>query len=410
MRAHGQRASRAHRVATPATGVRTNTHPARGAPLGPSAVLGLQRLAGNRAVTPLVQRACAPYERGERTKAGSSGGVLGRDVSLAGAYDIASTGNDSVVVADFPVGSATLRPSTAAELRGSWIGILERQPTVYEFVGYSDCVGEGGRNAGLRERRAKAVAALFPKTVARGSATRGAPVSDHAVDNTTAEERALNRSVIIQVPTTVEIGDIEITEAEEPGVMIPRREPDTKGCSQPEKDMLSVAWPAAKMMINKALEMAQPDKGSVNAYLLERYFGADWRKHVPDIRAGYRKIIASWFDWNPRFECLAQTAESCPNDDPHYVTLAYVTKERHVFSKSTPYGDVRVCREGFLRSMGDLQRLSATVLHELSHRLDNTSDHAYCSNPPECGLSTEKAIDNADSYAQYARTVFNMSI
>ena len=182
-------------------------------------------------------------------------------------------------------------------------------------------------------------------------------MSDHAVDNTTAEERALNRSVIIQVPTTVEIGDIEITEAEEPGVMIPRREPDTKGCSQPEKDMLSVAWPAAKMMINKALEMAQPDKGSVNAYLLERYFGADWRKHVPDIRAGYQKIIASWFDWNPRFECLAQTAESCPNDDPHYVTLAYVTKERHVFSKSTPYGDVRVCREGFLRSMGDLQRL-----------------------------------------------------
>jgi hypothetical protein len=212
------------------------------------------------------------------------------------------------------------------------------------------------------------------------------------------------------VPNVIEIGEIEVTEADEPGVTIPRREPDTKGCSQPEKDMLSVAWPAAKMMINKALEMADGGKGSVNSYLLERYFGPDWRAHVPDIRAGYQKIIASWFDWNPRFECLAQTAESCPNDDPHYVTLAYVTKKRHVFSKSTPYGDVRVCREGFLHSMGNLQKLSATVLHELSHRLDNTSDHAYCSNPPECGLSTEKAIDNADSYAQYARTVFNLAI
>ncbi len=107
---------------------------------------------------------------------------------------------------------------------------------------------------------------------------------------------------------------------------------------------------------------------------------------------------------------MAQTEGSCPNDDPHWVTLAYVKKQRHLFGRPTPFGDVRVCREGFLSSIGNLQKLSATVLHELSHRLDNTTDHAYCSDPPQCNISTEKAIDNADSYAQYARTVFNMGI
>ena len=122
--------------------------------------------------------------------------------------------------------------------------------------------------------------------------------------------------------------------------------------------MLSVAWPAAKMMINKALEMAYVGKGSVNSYLLERYFGPDWRatscRHPRRVPEDHRQLVRL----EPTFECLAQTAESCPNDDPHYVTLAYVTKKRHVSSTPTPYGDVRVCREGFLHSMGNLQRSS----------------------------------------------------
>ena len=410
VRAHVHRATRGHRVVPPSVAVRPGTHPGHVARLGPAAVLGLQRLAGNRAVTPVVQRACAPYERGEKARAAAPAGVLGADVSLAGGHDITSAGGESVVVADFPVGSAELRSSTISDLKRSWIGILERQPTVYDFVGYSDCVGEGGRNAGLRERRARAVAALFPKTAGRGGRIHGAPVTEHAVDNATPEDRALNRSVIIKVPNVIEIGEIEVTEAEEPGVVIPRREPDTVGCTKPERDMLSVAWPAAKMMINKALEMAYVGKGSVNSYLLERYFGPDWITHVSDIRAGYQNILSKWFNWSPRFECLAQTSGGCPNDDPHTVTLAYVTKRGKWPFTPTPYGNVHVCREGFVNSIGNLQLLSATVLHELSHRLDNTSDHDYCSHPPQCDISTEKAIDNADSYAQYARTVFNMAI
>jgi outer membrane protein OmpA-like peptidoglycan-associated protein len=385
--------------------------PGRPAPqLGPAAVLRLQRLAGNRAVTPVVQRACAPYERGERTKAASPAGVLGADVSLAGSHGITSAGGDSVVVADFPIGSAALPSATVAQLRASWIGILERQSTVYEFVGYSDCRG-GERNTSLRERRAKAVAALFPKTAARASAIRGAPVTEHAVDNTTPEERALNRSVIIRLPAATPPAPPPPTpEAEGPHVVVPRRDPDSVGCSRPEREMLSVAWPAAKMMIDKALQKAYVGQGSVNSYLLERYFGPDWMTHIVDIRAGYQRIVDKWFAWNPKFECLAQTAGSCPNDDPHLVTLAYVKRKGAWPFTPTPYGNVHVCREGFLNSIGNLQKLSATVVHELSHRLDNTDDHAYCADPPQCDITTKQAIDNADSYAQYARTVFNLSI
>jgi hypothetical protein len=56
-----------------------------------------------------------------------------------------------------------------------------------------------------------------------------------------------------------------------------------------------------------------------------------------------------------------------------------------------------------------MQQLSATVLHELSHRLDNTNDKKYCEEHAGwcSSLSAKAAIDNADSYAQFAREIFN---
>jgi outer membrane protein OmpA-like peptidoglycan-associated protein len=389
-------------------------HPTR-SPLDAAGVLQLQRTAGNRAVgiqigDVTVTPVCPSYERGERARASSPAGVLGADVSLAGRHGIESAAGDSVVVADFPIGSAQLRPSTIAELRSSWIGILERQSGVnYEIVGYSDCAGAGGRNSTLRQARARAVAALFPKTAVRATVIGGAPITEHALDNGTPEHRALNRSVIIRLPPSTPPPPAPTAEPEPPHVVIPRREPPTKGCKRPWREMLSVAWPAAKMMVEKALEMAYNGKGAVNTFLLERYFGPDATTNIVPIRRGYENILSNWFDWDPTFECHEQHEASCPNADPHYVTLAYVRRRRGLVT-STPHGSVHVCTEGFMRSIGDLQKLSSTVVHELSHRLDNTRDNAYCSDPPECGLATEKAISNADSYAQYARAVFNASI
>ena len=328
---------------------------------------------------------------------------------MSGGLGIKSAGGDSVVVADFPIGSATLRPSTAAELRSTWVGILERQAGAkYEIVGYSDCAGDAGRNIALRQARAKAVAALFPKTAARASSIGGAPFGEYALDsNSTPEQRALNRSVIIRLPPAAPPNS-PAPAPRDPHVMVPRQEPATDGCGQTERDMLAVAWPAAKLMVEKALEYAYVGKGAVNSYLLERYFGPDWITNVMGIRAGYQRILDGWFDWDPKFECHAQTDADCPHTDPHKVKLAYVTKRGAWPFTPTPYGSVHICAKAFTHR--GMQELAATVVHELSHRLDNTGDPAYCSDPPQCNLPTKKALDNADSYAQYARTIFNTSM
>ena len=112
--------------ATPSVAVRPGAHPGHVARLGPAAVLGLQRLAGNRAVTPVVQRACAPYERGERARAASPAGVLGADVSLAGGHDIDSAGvtRSSSPTSRSAARSCGRRRWTRCDRR---IGILERQ-------------------------------------------------------------------------------------------------------------------------------------------------------------------------------------------------------------------------------------------------------------------------------------------
>ncbi len=380
--------------------------------LDAAAVLNLQRLAGNRAVAQLisVQRApCATYEPGERTKSRSSAGILGTDVSMTGGHGITTAGPDSVIVADFGVGRAAMKSSTVAELRGSWIGILEAQtkPT-YEFVGYSDCVGEDPANVSLRVERAQAVAALFPKTAARSPVPRAGTITEFPVGNTAAAERAMNRSVIIRLPPTVKPPRRPRPAPETPHTKIPIQEPDTEGCGRAERDQLAIAWPAAKIMIGKALDWARTDKGGVATFLLKRYFGPDALTNIVGIRAGYEKILRDWVDWDNGFECHTQTEGSCPNKDPLFVTHAYVTSRgRGPFKKR--YGKVHICAAAF-GQIGNMQQLSATVVHELSHRLDKTTDHGYCQNPPECALSTKQALDNADSYAQFARDAFNSSM
>ena len=388
----------------------------RGGLLDPGAVLQLQRTAGNRAVgieigEVTVEPVCPSYERAERARAASPAGVLYADVSLAGGHGIDSAAGDSVVVADFPIGSADLRPSTVAQLRSSWIGILERQSTVkYEIVGYSDCAGEGGRNTTLRRARAQAVAALFPKTAARATGIRGEPVTEHAVDNSTPEHRALDRSVIIRLPPSTPPPPAPTTEPEQPHVVIPRREPPTKGCKRPWREMLSVAWPAAKIMVEKALEMAYTGKGSVNTYLLERYFGPDALTNIVPIRQGYQNILSKWFDWDPNFECHEQAEARCPNTNPHKVTLAYVTKKGGV----AVHPDALWQRARLHRGLPQLHRQPpGAVLDRRARAQPPSRQHPrqrILRRPARVRPPTAKAIRNADSYAQYARTVFNLSI
>ncbi|MGH3840515.1 MAG: hypothetical protein ACRDS0_03585 [Pseudonocardiaceae bacterium] len=183
-------------------------------------LLALQRQVGNRAVanalTTSVQRAPrlpgipielqrvdCKYDAAERATAATSRGVLIPDVSLLAAtgsgYNAAA---NSIVVADFEPGSAVVKGSTAGELRGSWIDILERHSSQrYAVLGFTDCVGDERANEKLRADRAHAVAAMLPKTARRASAIGAAPTVDFLMPaNSTPSERALNRSVLLRLP------------------------------------------------------------------------------------------------------------------------------------------------------------------------------------------------------------------
>ncbi len=340
------------------------------------------------------------YQKGEVDKSRSPEGILQNDIERAEFFGMEPA--DAVVIADFKVDDGSLRPSTESLFRKYWIPTFDKSAmSAWEIVGFNDCVGWESRNKVLRAERAQAVARLLP-----GMSVSAVSVNDYPVANGSERGRALNRSVMIRPkvkpppppppPPT-------------PEVTIKTEEPDTKNCSDDQRRQLSIAFPAAKLMAQRALAaVTSADKGPVIKFLLQRYFGDDALSHLPEIRDGFSKILRDWKDWDSRFDCEEQDEGSCPSNNPDTIRLAYIKKKRRIFSPNQAFGTVHVCKAAFDHP-GDMQQISATVLHELSHRLDNTNDKKYCFD--DCStLSTKAAIDNADSYAQFAREIFNASM
>ncbi len=367
---------------------------------------------GSVEITDVMDPTCK-YEPGEKAKSHTAKGILDLDVQFANVYGINTADEDAILIADFGVGDPELKPSTRSEFRSHWLSTFKADATnPLELIGYSDCVGWEMDNIALRQQRAQAVARLFAGSGVHLSFVGAIEPDLFLTDNKAARGRALNRSVVIhhKQPTRKPKPKPVPPKHE---VTIKMEEPDTKNCSPEQRRQLAIAFPAAKLMAEKArAAVFSPNKGPVINFLLQRYFGDDARAHLPEIHAGFDKILNNWKDWDARFDCEKQTEASCPRDVPHEVTIAYVTREGHVFSSPSPYGAVHVCEAAF-NTPGNMQELSASVLHELSHRLDSTHDKKYCGTDRlgQCAsLSTEAAIDNADSYAQFAREIFNASL
>jgi outer membrane protein OmpA-like peptidoglycan-associated protein len=408
----------------------------------PSGVTALQRLVGNRATAHLcqtkssveragvtAQRQSAPktttctYEPGEKAKSRKAAGILDTKVAFAGFLStlpefLTTNDSEAVVVTDFEIGSGELRPATRSLLT-QWSKTY-RPTDPLEFIGFTDCVGMESQNSSLRQKRAQAVADVFPssgnKVIGTAPFSAYPPTGPYLADNTSSTGRALNRSVVIRHPKAPPPAPIPKPphRPDDPSV-ITKEEPASNSCSADQREQLSIAFPAAKRMAETALSAITSGKAygsNVVEFLLKRHFGKDAYSHLPEIRAGFSKILANWKNWEATFDCEVQTEGSCPNDDPHMVTLAYVMNKRHIFSPNQSYGTVHVCEKAF-KMTDSMQKLSTVVLHELSHRLDNTDDKKYCgfNGEGKCeSLSTEAAIDNADSYAQFAHEYFNASI
>jgi hypothetical protein len=343
------------------------------------------------------------YQPGEETRARKPDGILPNDIERGEFLGVEPA--DAVVIADFRVDDGELRPATAAIFKRFWLPTFDKATLAsLEIVGYNDCVGWESRNAVLRKARADAVGRLLP-----GLPARAAGSEEFLVPNTSEKGRATNRAAIIKPKPGKPPPPPPPPKHEE---TITMDEPPSKACDKNQRTQLAIAFPAAKIMAERArAAVTGSRKGPVTTFLLERYFGPDAMSHIPEIAAGYSKILSNWKNWEVDFDCELQSSEHCKIDDPHKVVLAYVMSKRHIFSPNQSYGTVHVCEEAF-HSAFDMQRLSATILHELSHRLDNTSDKGYCEAADGyCSkLSAEAAVDNADSYAQFARELFNASL
>ncbi len=67
-------------------------------------------------------------------------------------------------------------------------------------------------------------------------------------------------------------------------------------------------------------------------------------------------------------------------------------------------GDVNLCPRFF--TCGNAYVRYSTIIHEVSHKEPGTSDKGYEDTPDYATLSTEDAIDNADSYEAFIRQVY----
>jgi len=132
---------------------------------------------------------CPARQRGEVTRSRTAEGFLTPDVTRLGDREL--------LIADFAVGSSTLKASARRELQWYLRGL--RDPSIrIDVIGYTDCRGDWRINSRLRHGRARAVFNLLP-TRLRGSASRSmASLTDCVVDNSTAENRARNRSVVLR--------------------------------------------------------------------------------------------------------------------------------------------------------------------------------------------------------------------
>lgn len=135
---------------------------------------------------------CSTYESGEEATSHTENGILPQDVVLLE--------NGRLLISDFGVDWRHLKTSTVNEsLLRDWLIRFETDQSYFLTVnGYTDCVGEVDHNESLRQQRALNVVHLLGPSARRRSTSHGAPSINYVNDNSTRENRARNRSALIE--------------------------------------------------------------------------------------------------------------------------------------------------------------------------------------------------------------------
>jgi outer membrane protein OmpA-like peptidoglycan-associated protein len=136
--------------------------------------------------------ACPGYQSGEVKKSKTEAGHLSADVVEE---------PERLLIGDFGVNWRHLKRATKNDpLLRQWLQKFENEDSYrLRILGYSDCIGKEKNNRLLRLGRAERVYKLLGhKTRSRVVTKRAAPKNTYITGNTTAEERATNRGVVIE--------------------------------------------------------------------------------------------------------------------------------------------------------------------------------------------------------------------
>ena len=313
-----------------------------------------------------------------------------------------------MLIANFDIGSAKIKPQLKDMIY--WKQFLRKiagNRSRWDLVGFTDCAGGESLNKSLRKQRAKAVFDILPPRIQSQIDTQdGDPITECIRDNTTRQDRTLNRSVLFQ------FGSYGADLSSKPIVVSPEKPAlvDTKDCTQHQSDQLALAFRFAKMMVEKAISVIDHMKrGSAEEALLLKYFGANGWDVRDKIRRTYRRMQR---DWNDDITFRCETA----NDKDRIVTIGRqqvkiegdCTSGTEGLTGVIPIltnghlGSILICDSAFTTNVLPETDLSETILHEISHAMEWTFDKGYCNRRHGCSLDTDEAVHNGDSYSGFA--------
>jgi hypothetical protein len=184
--------------------------------------------------------------------------------------------------------------------------------------------------------------------------------------------------------------------------------PETEDCEPWQTTMLTVHLNIARTWVNDAYQkiagyanvFASPrhsavPKSATTAGVVRDALLANFHTtasgHVLQIRDNFLDLRTE-LNNDLTFEC----EDSCPANEYGYV--------RGKFAFIRRWGDIHVCPHWY--SMDYFRRVSG-LIHERAHQYPGATDNAYDFEADYPTLSPDDAIDNAESYAMFARQVYH---
>jgi hypothetical protein len=186
-----------------------------------------------------------------------------------------------------------------------------------------------------------------------------------------------------------------------------------RNCSQTQQDVVNSATDTAKRWIDNAVMqvdavLANPEQAGqvvVNQLFSHFKIRPDDREHLGRLRQGLGQIQTGFS------ELLFECDSSCEEND----TTAVAARVPGLLGGITlRYGRIHVCPRFFRGPQNPEDRRAdeqpETIAHEMAHRFVGARGDVYrVVNMREYyNLTTEQALENADSYSQFARVLFNI--